>query len=138
MGDDEDVILSPVAVQEAGTVLVGGGLHFRRMDERALDRVFNRIEFWNVSRRVCMTVPAPGSNKLDKYLARQGLAPTSAFNSLIRDKACQGGRDFVLESFAVTKDASSVDGTHYFQEPYILLAQLLLNALDAKELRRKG
>ena len=34
--------------------------------------------------------------------------------------------DFVLESFAVTQNATSVDGQHYYQEVNILLAQLLL------------
>ena len=38
--------------------------------------------------------------------------------------------DFVLESFAVTQNATSVDGQHYYQEVNILLAQLLLNALE--------
>ena len=131
LGDDEDVVLQPVTVQEAGTLVIGGGLHFRRMDQRALHRVFNRPEFRNASRRVCMTLPAPGHNKPAQYLARQGLAPTLAFNQLVRDEACQGSSDFVLESFAITENASSVDGTHYYQEPNILLAHLLFNALDA-------
>ena len=35
-----------------------------------------------------------------------------------------------FEAFAVTRNATSIDGTHYYQEPNILLAQLVLNALD--------
>jgi len=77
-----------------------------------------------------MTLHAPGSNKLERWLATQGRKPTEAYNEMIREKACQNSNDFVLETFAVTQNATSIDGTHYFQEPNVLLAQLLLNALD--------
>ena len=49
---------------------------------------------------------------------------------MIRNGACLGSNDFVLESFSLTLNATSWDGTHYHQEPNVLLAQLLLNALD--------
>ena len=112
------------------TVLVGGGLHLDRLDMAGMQRVFNRSEFVNVSRRVCMTVPAPGRNKPKNYLQRQGSGPTEVYNQLIRDFACLGSQDFVFEAFEVTRNATSIDGTHYYQEPNILLAQLVLNALD--------
>ena len=50
------------------TVLVGGGLHLDRLDMAGMQRVFNRSEFVNVSRRVCLTVSAPGRKKPKKYL----------------------------------------------------------------------
>ena len=77
-----------------------------------------------------MTVHAPGSNKPDQYLPRQGLAQTQIFNEMIRNSACLDSNDFVLGSFSLTLNATSYDGTHYYQEPNVLLAQLLLNALD--------
>ena len=129
MVEDDAGLIEEVDV-DAGTVLVNGGLHFRRMNGRVLKRVFSRPEFTNVSRLVCMTVHAPGRNKKAEYLERQGLAPTQAFNEMIRNGTCLGSNDFVLESFAVTRNATSLDGTHYLQEPNVILAQLLLNALD--------
>jgi len=140
--DEEDAgMLQAVAVHQ-DTVLVNGGLHFsvnnRVMNRRVMERIFHRPEFENVSRRVCMTLHAPAGNKPAQYLKSQGLAPVRAFNEIIRDGACLGSSDFVLESFSVTRNATSFDGTHYFQEPNVLLAQLLLNALETKNEDRKG
>ena len=61
-----------------------------------------------------MTVHAPGTNKPDQYLERQGLAPTQVFNAskMIRKGACLVSKDFVLESFSLTLNATSFDGTH--------------------------
>ena len=130
MAEDDAGLLEPVDVDGYGTVIANGGLHFRKMNDRVIQRVFHRPEFKSISRRVCMTVHAPGSNKQEQFLPRQGLAQTQIFNEMIRNRACLDSNDFVLESFSLTRNASSYDGTHYYQEPNVLLAQLLLNALD--------
>ena len=130
IAEDDAGLIEPVDVDGYDTIIVNGGLHFRKMNDRVLERVFHRPEFTSVSRLVCMTVHAPGSNKPDQYLERQGLAPTQVFNDMIRNGACLNRNDFVLESFSLTINATSFDGTHYYQEPNVLLAQLLLNALD--------
>jgi hypothetical protein len=130
MAEDDAGYIHPVHVDGYGTVIANGGLHFRKMNDRVIERVFHRPEFLDISRLVCMTVHAPGSNKPVQYLERQGLAPTQIFNEMIRNSACLDSNDFVLESFSLTLNATSYDGTHYYQEPNVLLAQLLLNALD--------
>jgi hypothetical protein len=124
MAEDDAGLLEPIDVDGYGTVIANGGLHFRKMNDRVLERVFHRPEFMSVSRLVCMTVHAPGSNKPDKHLERQGLAPTQVFNEMIRNGACLYNNDFVLESFSLTLNATSWDGTHYHQEPNVLLAQV--------------
>ena len=116
MAEDDAGMLQQVDV-DAATVVVNGGLHFRQMNVGVLERVFHHPEFKNVSRLVCMTVHAPSSNKPAQYLERQGLAPTQVFNDIMRNGACLGRNDFVLESFAVTRNATSIDGTHYYHEP---------------------
>jgi hypothetical protein len=130
MAEGDAGLLEPVDVDGYDTVIANGGLHFRQMNGRVLERVFHRPEFMSVSRLVCMAVHAPSSNKPAQYLERQGLVPTQVFNEMIRNGACLGSNDFVLESFSLTLNATSWDGTHYHQEPNVLLAQLLLNALD--------
>jgi len=130
LAEDDAGLLEPVDVDGYGTVVANGGLHFRKMNDRVLERVFHRPEFMSVSRLVCMTVHAPSSNKPVQYLERQGLPPTQVFNEMIRNGACINSNDLVLESFSLTLNATSFDGTHYYQEPNVLLALLLLNALD--------
>ena len=116
---------------ENGTLLTGGGLHFLELNAEVVDQVHNRSEFSAFSKRICMVLHAPGSNKQLAYRESHGMLATLAFNQMIRDNtACQRSSDFGFESFAVTLNASSIDGQHYFQEANILLAQLLLNALD--------
>ena len=88
-------------VPRNATVLVGGGLHYLEMTQAVAERVFHRPEFRHASRRVCMTIPAPGSNKPARFLERQGPGPTEAYNQLIRDVACRGRHDLVLEAFQV-------------------------------------
>ncbi len=124
MAEDDAGLLKPVDVHGYGTVIANGGLHFRRMNGQVIERVFHRPEFMSVPRLVCMTVHAPSSNKPAQYLERQGLAPTQVFNERIHNGACLGSNDFVLESFSLTLNATSWDGTHYHQEPNVLLAQV--------------
>ena len=79
-----------------------------------------------------MMVHASVSNKLAQYLKTQGIAPTQVFTEIIRHGACLNTSDVVHESFAGTLNNTSCGGTHYYHEPNILLAQLLLNTLDRK------
>jgi len=45
------------------------------------------MEFSNMSRLVCMTLHAPGSNKHEHWLATQGTDTTEAYNKMIREQA---------------------------------------------------
>ena len=63
IAEDDASLLKPVDVEGYCTVIAHGGLHFRKMNDRVLERVFHRPEFMSVSRLVCMTVHAPGTNR---------------------------------------------------------------------------
>jgi hypothetical protein len=114
-----------------GFMYVAGGLH-ATLDMAGVASVFPD-DAWPVNgpRLICGLLPAAGKNKMKRYLKTQGNARVREFNGLVRRHACQSPGDMHFDPFATTWNASSIDGTHYPEEPNILLAQLFLSMLNA-------
>jgi hypothetical protein len=119
----------------SGIVYVSGGLHYPNLNATTVEALFGHDVRLNVPHgahanyaRICGLMHAPGRNKPVKYLTSHGLVATAAFNAMVED-ACRG--DHLFNPFSVTREATSIDGQHYAGGPNILLAQLLLNHVEA-------
>ena len=132
----------------ASITYTSGGLHAAALDERAFSGTFGGTMLTaaqrprrptadgNLTARpasyLCGFMHAPGvAKKPAKYLKSHGMAATVAFNARIMARACPLPIDAIVDHFAVTHNATSIDGQHYYQEANILLAQLLLNTVAA-------
>ena len=109
--------------------LTSGGLHAAGLDAGTASHFFGALK---PGARVYLfaTLHAPGSNKSPQFLPNFGHDATIAYNALIREHAAALNVT-VFDAYAVTYEAPSVDGQHYFQGTNVDLAQLLLNLLAA-------
>lgn len=119
----------------AGIAYVSGGLHFPSLDAATVEAVFGAAaRARTVPRtfsRLCGLMHAPGANKPVEYLRSHGLDNTTRFNRMIVERGCRAAGDFHFNPFAVTRNATSIDGQHYDHEANVVLAQLLLNHVAA-------
>lgn len=120
----------------SGVVYVSGGLHYPNLNATTVGALFGPdAKLASVPHRaggswarICGLMHAPGRNKPVKYLTSHGLAATERFNAMV-EEAC--GDDHLFNPFSVTRNATSIDGQHYAGGPNLLLAQLLLNHVEA-------
>lgn len=117
-----------------GVVFSQGGLHYPYLDSLTAEIVFNQPHSLALGvpddwPRLCSLLHAPGANKPLEYQGAHGFDATAAFNAIVLNATCTRPGDVHFDAFAVTNNATSIDGQHYFQEPNVLLAQLLLNML---------
>jgi hypothetical protein len=109
--------------------LTSGGLHAPTLDASAADFYFGTLA---PGARVNLfaTLHAPGSNKSPQFLANFGHNATVAYNKLIVERA-RALKATVFDAYAITYEAPSVDGQHYYEATNVDLAQLLLNLIAA-------
>ena len=117
------------ATAHAAYQLTSGGLHSPtgRLDPGAARHYFGALA---PGARVYLfaTLHAPGSNKSPQYLYNFGHDATSLYNELIREHAEELNAT-IFDAYAITYDAPSIDGQHYYQATNVDLAQLLLNLI---------
>ena len=83
------------------------------------------------ARLVCMLTLAPDEQRKPAFaMPRQGDAPTRAVNEYVR-RECAALGGAVLDAYALTKGAWSRDGTHYEGKTMGMIAQALLNRVEA-------
>lgn len=75
---------------------------------------------------LCLTVHAPQANKPSRWTVSQGPEAVREWNRKLRI-FCEGAGGKILDTHALTEDATSFDGTHYAGRVNYLLAQVLLN-----------
>lgn len=91
---------------------------------------------------VVATFPAPQRNASDRFAATQGLESVSRFDAQLRTwmkesrPLADGGgfRLSLFDRFALTLNATSIDGLHYGSVVNVASAQLLLNYLENIEM----
>jgi len=119
------------ATADAAYQLTSGGLHSPtgRLDEETASRYFGALA---PGARVYLfaTLHAPGSNKSPQFLSNFGHDATIRYNELIREHAAVLNAT-IFDAYAVTYEAPSIDGQHYFQGTNVDIAQLLLNLIAA-------
>ena len=106
-----------------------GGLHADIMDQKAARWLFDGHRKPGV-RQICSLLTAPGANKQPIYTISHGTNATVQFNTIIQNR-CTNPGDSLFDAYTPTKNATSIDGQHYFMEANLVIAQLLLNHLQA-------
>jgi hypothetical protein len=125
-----DLINSNVAKYRGALLITSMGLH-NDLDENKLFPMVHQPlvdiskKFQNIS-NLFMTLHAPQSNKPKVFEEKQGLLATRSWNSKLRDFS-ERNKAFLLDSFSITENATSYDGTHYGAGVNAMLAQILLN-----------
>ena len=110
-----------------GYHLLQGGLHKPKLDANAANYFFGpQRRAPGVRAYIFTTQHSPGLNKPVGFLKSHGMPATLAYNDLIREHARKANAS-ILDAFAVTKGARSIDGQHYYHDTNVVLAQLLLN-----------
>lgn len=118
-----------------GVYYLAGGLRVP-LNEGGFQEVFGQsvpspMASW---RHLCGFMHSPDlSKKPVAYLVTHGHEATQAWNQWIFTRTCQRPGDRHFDAYTPTKNATSIDGQHYYQAPNLLLAQLLLNTLAAMD-----
>jgi hypothetical protein len=76
----------------------------------------------------CMTAHSPQTNKPPQHWGAQGFVPTQKWNEALR-AFCEGNGGRTFETYAMTHNSTSQDGTHYLTETNVMVAQALLNLI---------
>ncbi|GAQ80802.1 hypothetical protein KFL_000630040 [Klebsormidium nitens] len=128
-------------------VLHGVGLHMDLNATLTIDthlrRILPLLEASPQAEHVWIARHAPGRNKPAQFLQTQGTEATLRFNDALqrffeaRTRAQGRPRVPVFETYNLTVEATSFDGSHYGQQVNVEKAQLLLTYLDGVR-RQKG
>ena len=114
-------------------IILGIGLHtdldsrvvFPRFHQKVIDAA---ALYGNGVQVLCLTVHMPQANKPEPYTVTQGPKAIREWNEQLTSFCRNAGAD-ILDSTALTKNATSYDGTHYAASVNTVLAQALLNYL---------